>query len=108
MLAQATPTPARSPNLQQPLLTDQSLVIAVISTFALTGLAFVLIAIVVRQHPQLVDQVVSADTLHMITVMPVLLATVSLAVEGIFTGEAAASILSGIVGYVLGSLKGKK
>lgn len=105
MLAQATPTPTRSPILAQPILGEQSLLIVILSTFPLTGFGLVLVMLVVLRNPQVVAEVVSTGALHLMTVMLVLLATVSLAVEGIISGEAAVGVLGGIVGYVLGSLK---
>jgi len=97
----ATPAPA----LTLPLLHEQTLLMIAMGGLAAAVVALVLITLLVSRNPQLLQELLGLDTLHMLTVALVVVTTGTLALEGILSGEAVASILGGVVGYVLGSLK---
>jgi hypothetical protein len=88
-----------------PLLGEQGLLIAAGMLLALSLVAGLCVTILYRANPAIADQVTRTQPLHILTVLAVVCATTVLALERILTGEVAASLLSGIVGYVLGSLK---
>src|SRR4051812_5961249 len=88
-----------------PVLNEQSLLRTGGMLLALCLAAGVCFTILYRHDPSIGDGIVRAQPLHILTVLAVVLATCVLALERILTGEVAASLLSGVVGYVLGSLK---
>jgi len=92
-------------NTLTPILGEQSLLIAGAGLFAAIVVAGICFAIVLKKDPTAIRSFRGGRVLHIITILTVILATVILALERILTGEAVASIIGGIVGYVLGSLK---
>ena len=88
-----------------PILGEQSLLIIGAMLMVVIALALVCGTIIVVKSPATLPEFTSARRLHLITVLIVALSTSILGLERILTGEAVASILGGIVGYVLGSLK---
>ena len=88
-----------------PILSEQGLLIlggAVLGLIVITGICF---TIILYRDPRAVGSFRGGRIVHYVTVFTVVFATIILALERVFTGEAAASILSGIVGYVLGTLR---
>lgn len=88
-----------------PILSEQSLLIVAGGVLALLVTAGICFTIVLRRDPSAIRYFRRGRALHHVTILTVAFATVVLALEGILTGEAVASILGGIIGYVLGSLK---
>lgn len=94
-----------APETGAPLLNEQSLLVLGGMVLAIVALALVCGTIIVLKSPAVLEHFTSARRLHLITVLVIVLATVVLGLERVLTGEAVASLLGGIVGYVLGSLK---
>ena len=88
-----------------PILGEQSLLVMVGAVLAFAGLFSVCVTLALRNNPDLGRHLLGAGTLHIITVLAVVFAAAILALERVLTGEAVATLLGGIVGYVLGSLK---
>lgn len=95
----------QEPATAPPILGEQSLLIIGGMLLAVIALALVCGTIIVVKAPATLEHFTSARRLHLITVLIIALATSIMGLERILTGETVASILGGIVGYVLGSLK---
>ena len=88
-----------------PIIGEQGLLImggAIVFLTVVAGIAFTLIF---KSNPSNIKAFRGGRILHYVTVLVVVFATVLLGLERIMSGEAAASILGGIIGYVLGTLK---
>ncbi len=89
-----------------PILKENSLLWVAAGTAFLTLAAGVCFTVIVRANPQrAVRAFRGGRALQHITVFTIVFATVLLGLERVLTGEAVASILGGIIGYVLGSLR---
>lgn len=88
-----------------PIISEQGLLIiggAIVFLSLVAGISF---TVLFKTDPSSVKAFRGGRILHYVTVLVVVFATVLLALERIMSGEAAASILGGIIGYVLGTLK---
>lgn len=88
-----------------PILSEQSLLMmggAIVGLVVFAGICF---TIVLYRDPDSIRSFRGGNVVHYVTVIAVVMATITLALERVLTGEAAASILSGIIGYVLGTLR---
>jgi hypothetical protein len=94
-----------APETVTPLLNEQGLLVLGGMVLAIVALALVCGTLIVLKSPSALERFTSVGRLHLITVLVIALATVVLGLERVLTGEAVASLLGGIVGYVLGSLK---
>jgi glucose uptake protein GlcU len=91
-----------------PILSEQSLLYIAGSVFVVMVVAGIAFTIIFKKDPHAVKEFRGGrGALHYFTIVSVVFATILLALERILTGEAVASILGGIVGYVLGTLKQK-
>src|SRR5437899_674343 len=99
--ATATPVP---PFPRIPALDQTGLIQIVIGLFIVTVIVIICVALVVRNRPELLPELISPNMLHILTVIFAIFTAAVLALQGILTGELVANLLSGIVGYVLGSL----
>jgi amino acid transporter len=88
-----------------PVLTEQGLLMATAMVMSIVVVGIVCMTIVVKAHPSLAQEFRQATTLHLLTIMAIVITTSMLGLERILPSEAVASILSGIVGYVLGSAR---
>ena len=88
-----------------PILDAQELLIAGGMLLALALAGGISVAVLYRANPGVGEALARTQPLYILTVLAVVVATTVLALERIMTGDVAASVLSGIVGYVLGSLK---
>lgn len=88
-----------------PLLSEQSLLVLAAMLMAVIAIATICGTIVVVKSPGSLQDFTSPRRLHLITVLVIVVATSIMGIERVLTGEAVASLLGGIVGYVLGSLK---
>ena len=92
-------------DLLAPILSEQSLL------WMSGGIAFLLVvaglsfAFILRNDPKQIKSFRGGRILHYVTILAVVLATILLALERILSGEAVSTILGGIIGYVLGTLK---
>lgn len=88
-----------------PIIGEQGLLImggAFIFLSLVAGIAF---TVIFKTDPSSIKAFRGGRILHYVTVLVVVFATILLGLERIMSGEAAASILGGIIGYVLGTLK---
>jgi hypothetical protein len=90
---------------QDPILSEQSLLWMMGGLMALIIMAGISFTIILRKDPKQVKAFRGGRILHYVTVLAVVFATILLALERILTGEAVSTILGGIIGYVLGTLK---
>ena len=90
-----------------PLLGEQSLLIIAGGLLILIIVAGICFTIILRKDPSQIKMFRGGRALHYVTVLTVVFASVLLAFEGILSGEAVATILGGIIGYVLGTLREK-
>jgi hypothetical protein len=87
-----------------PALDQTGLIQIILGLLLVTVIVIICVAVVVRNRPELLPELISPNMLHILTVIFAMFTAAVLALQGILTGELVASILSGIVGYVLGSL----
>jgi hypothetical protein len=90
-----------------PILKEDNLILAAAMLLVLALAAGVCFTILFKSNPDLFEVARASGTLHLVTVLAVVLSTTLLSLERVLTGEVTASILSGIVGYVLGSIGSK-
>jgi hypothetical protein len=88
-----------------PIIDETGLLFMVGGVLAVTIVVVVCVTVVIKGDPKLLAGLTSPSTLHIITVIFAIFTVAVLALEGILSGEVVANVLSGIVGYVLGSLK---
>jgi hypothetical protein len=89
----------------QPILSEQSLLFLAAGIFALAVIAGVCFTIILRKDASNIKSFRGGRILHYVTVLVVVFASILLALERILSGEAVATILGGIIGYVLGTLR---
>ena len=90
-----------------PLLSEQSLLYISAGVLLLLVTAGAAFTIILRNDPAKISAFRGGRSLHYFTIFAVVLVSTLLAFEGILSGEAMASILGGIIGYVLGTLQAK-
>ena len=91
--------------VSQPILQEHSILWVAAGTAVITFAAGICFTIIVSRNPEKAIYVFRGGrALQHITVLTVVFATLLLGLERILTGEAVASLLGGIIGYVLGSL----
>jgi hypothetical protein len=88
-----------------PILGETSLLILAGGVGVLLLAAGAAFTILFYRDPTKVQAFRGGRILHYATIFTVVFATIVLSIEGILSGEAVASILGGIIGYVLGTLK---
>ena len=91
-------------NQLPPILSESTLLILVYAISIITIMAGIAFTVLLYKDPGKIRSFRGGRVLHYVTVLAVVIATLILSLERILTGEAAASILGGIIGYVLGTL----
>jgi len=94
-----------SEDLQTPILSEQSLLWMMGGLMILLIMAGISFTIILKNDPKQIKSFRGGRILHYVTVLAVVFATILLALERILSGEAVSTILGGIIGYVLGTLK---
>ncbi len=89
-----------------PLLSEQSLLWVGAGVLILAIVGGICVTYIMTRHEHGLQNFRGGSSLYFFTILAVTFSTVLLGLERILTGEAVAGILSGIVGYVLGALKG--
>lgn len=90
----------------QPILGEQSLLLVgagILAIFIAAGISF---TVILRHDPSKIEAFRGGRALHYITIVVIVFATALLALEHIVSGEAVSNIFGGIIGYVLGTLRG--
>lgn len=104
----STPVPTVPPFPRVPALDQNGIIQLIIGLLVVTVIVIICVAVLVRSNPALLADLISPNMLHIITVIFAMFTAAILALQGILTGEIVANLLSGIVGYVLGSLKARE
>ena len=92
-------------DFQNPILSEQSLLWMMGGIMIVLIMAGISFTIILKNDPKQIKSFRGGRILHYVTIMAVVFATILLALERILTGEAVSTILGGIIGYVLGTLK---
>jgi hypothetical protein len=90
-----------------PILSEQGLLLVFAGLFLIIIFAGASFGIIFRRNPTSVREYRGGRALHYVTVVAIVFSTIILGLERVLAGEAVASLLGGIIGYVLGTLKQK-
>lgn len=98
-----TPTPASTSSGAVSLPASDIMILCVLATVALVIMWLIFWWIAFKRNESVTDIVTGAGFFRVVAVMGVVAATAVLALDGRLESNLTAAILSGIVGYVLGS-----
>jgi len=91
--------------MDNPILSEKTLLWIVMTSLFLCLAGGICLTIILKKAPDAFKPYRKTRILHLVTVIIVVFATTILGLERILSGEAVATILGGIIGYVLGSLR---